>query len=126
MPMNGKRTGSLLLIALMALAVDIMTACSSTERRPAEPGPVLSGVQTEIVRLETAPQLYRAVGAIHSASTAILSAQLAGTVREIHVKPGDWVKRGQLLAVLDDRGAQAQAQGAEAGVTEAIQGGAEV
>ncbi len=76
--------------------------------------------------MKSTPQLYQAVGAIHSANTAILAAQLAGTVREIRVQAGDHVKRGQLLAVLDDRGAQAQAQGAEAGVNEAVQGEAEV
>ncbi len=42
------------------------------------------------------------------------------------MQPGDHVKRGQLLAVLDDRSAQAQMKGAEAGVNEAIQGEAEV
>jgi RND family efflux transporter MFP subunit len=123
MPMYGKRICSLLLIAA---AADIITACSSNEKRPAQPAPVVSGVQTEIVRLESAPQLYQAVGAIRSANTAILSAQMAGTVREIRVQAGDRVKRGQLLAVLDDRTARAQVQGAEAGVTEAVQGEAEV
>jgi multidrug efflux pump subunit AcrA (membrane-fusion protein) len=110
----------------MVTAAGFLTACSSNEKRPAEPGPMVSGVQTEIVHLESAPQLYQAVGAIHSANTAILVAQLAGTVREIRVQAGDRVKRGQLLAVLDDRGPRAQVQGAEAGVNEAIQGEAEV
>lgn len=121
--MFGKRICSLLLIAV---AADIMTACNSNEKRPARLGPVVGGVQTETVQLESAPQLYQAVGAIHSADTAILAAQLAGTVREIGVNAGDRVKRGQLLAVLDDRSARAQAQGAEAGVNEAIEGEAEV
>ncbi len=121
--MNRKTICSLLLIAA---AVDIFTACSSVEKRPAQPGPVISGVQTETAHLESAPQLYQAVGAIHSASTAILAAQVGGTVTEIRVQAGDRVKRGQLLAVLDDRSARAQVQGAEAGVNEAIQGEAEV
>jgi RND family efflux transporter MFP subunit len=121
--MYGKKFFSLLIIAAFA---DIFTACSSNPKRPVEPGPVVSGVQTETVQVESAPQLYQAVGVIHSANTAILSAQLAGTVREIRVKEGDYVKRGQILAVLDDRSAQAQVHGAEAGVSEAIQGGAEV
>jgi multidrug efflux pump subunit AcrA (membrane-fusion protein) len=56
----------------------------------------------------------------------MLAAQVGGTVREIRVQAGDRVKRGQLLAVLDDRSARAQVQGAEAGVNEAIQGEAEV
>jgi len=121
--MYGKKMRSLLLIAVVA---DILTACSSNEKRSAQPGPVVSGVQTEIVYLESAPQLYQAVGAIRSANTAILAAQVGGTVREIRVQAGDRVKRGQLLAVLDDRSARAQVQAAEAGVNEAIQGEVEV
>jgi RND family efflux transporter MFP subunit len=121
--MYGKKMRSLL---LLAVAADILTACSSNEKRSAQPGPVVSGVQTEIVYLESAPQLYQAVGAIRSANTAILAAQVGGTVREIRVQAGDRVKRGQLLAVLDDRSERAQVQAAEAGVNEAIQGEVEV
>ena len=100
--MHRKRIRSLLIIAT---AAGFLAACSSNEKRLAEPGPVVSGVQTEIVHLESAPQLYQAVGTIRSANTAILAAQLAGTVREVRVQAGDHVKRGQLLAVLDDRSA---------------------
>ena len=121
--MYRKRIRSLLLIFT---AAGLLAACSSSQKRPAEAGPVISGVQTETVHLGSAPQLYQAVGTIHSAHTAILAAQLAGTVREIRVNAGDRVKRGQLLAVLDDRSARAQVQGAEAGVNEALEGEAEV
>jgi len=120
--MNGKRICSLLLIAA---AVDITTACSSHEIRPAPPESVVSGLQTKTARLESAPQFYQAAGTVRSAHTAILAAQLAGTVREIPVQAGDRVHRGQLLAVLDDRNAQAGVQGAEAGVSQAIQEEAE-
>ena len=61
--MNGKthakRIYSLLLIVL---AADIIAACSSNEKRLVQPGPVVSGVQTEVAHLESAPQLYEAVG----------------------------------------------------------------
>jgi len=121
--MHRKRIRSLLLIAT---AAGFLAACGSNGRHPAEPGPLVTGVQTETVHLESVPQAYQAAGTIHSANTAILAAQLGGTVREIRVNAGDRVKRGQLLAVLDDRSAQAQMQGAEAGVNEAVQGEAEV
>ena len=121
--MHRKRICSLLLIAT---AAGFLAACGSNGRHPAEPGPLITGVQTETVHLESVPQAYQAAGTIHSANTAILAAQLGGTVLEIHVNAGDPVKRGQLLAVLDDRSAQAQMQGAEAGVNEAVQGEAEV
>ena len=121
--MHRKRIRFLLLIAT---AAGFLAACGSNGRHPAEPGPLVTGVQTETVHLESVPQAYQAAGTIHSANTAILAAQLGGTVREIRVSAGDHVKRGQLLAVLDDRSAQAQMQGAEAGVNEAVQGEAEV
>jgi len=121
--MHRKKICSLLIIATTA---GFLAACNSQGKRPVEPEPVVSGVQTETVGLESVPQLYQAVGTIRSANTAILSAQLAGTVREIRVKEGDYVKRGQLLATIDDRGPQAQVKGAEAGVNEALQGEAEV
>jgi RND family efflux transporter MFP subunit len=121
--MHRKRIRSLLLIAT---AAGFLAACGSNGRHPAEPGPLVTGVQTETVHLESVPQAYQAAGTIHSANTAILAAQLGGTVREIRVNAGDHVKHGQLLAVLDDRSAQAQMQGAEAGVNEAVQGEAEV
>jgi RND family efflux transporter MFP subunit len=112
-------------LVLIATAAGFLAACTSQEKHPAEAAPLVSGVQTENVHLESTPQLYQAAGTIHSANTAVLAAQLGGTIREIHVNAGDRVRRGQLLAVLDDRSAWAQAQGAEAGVNEAMQGDAE-
>ena len=111
---------------LIVLAAGFLTACSSAEKRQAEAGPVVTGVQTEIAHLEPAPQYYQAVGTVRSANTAILGAQLSGTVREVLVQAGDHVRRGQLLAVIDDRTARAQVQGAEAGVSAAQHGEAEV
>lgn len=111
---------------LIVTAAGLLAACRPGEKREAPSGPIVSGVQTETVQWQSAPMLYQAVGTVRSAHTAILAAQLAGTVREIHIKAGDAVRRGQLLAVLDDRGARAQVQGAEAGVSEARQGEAEV
>jgi multidrug efflux system membrane fusion protein len=121
--MHGKRIYSLL---LTGIAVGLLSGCSSNEKRHSEAGPVISGVETETVHLVSAPLLYEGVGTIRSANTSVLAAQLAGSVREIHVKAGDRVKRGQLLAVLDDRGPRAQLQAAEAGVSEATQGLAEI
>jgi RND family efflux transporter MFP subunit len=110
----------------VGIAAGFLAACSSKDKPRAEAGPLVSGVQTETVQLESAPLLYQAAGTVRSANTAVLAAQLAGAVREVHVKAGERVRRGQLLAVLDDRSARAQAQGAEAGVSEAAQGAAEV
>jgi RND family efflux transporter MFP subunit len=44
----------------------------------------------------------------------------------MRVKAGDRVRRGQVLAVLDDRTSRAQLAGAQAGVEESVQGAAEI
>jgi len=86
----------------------------------------VSGVKLETVSLRATPQMYEAVGTVRSADVSVLNAQIAGTVREIRVQAGDHVRRGQLLAVIDDRVPRAQAEAAQAGVQEASQGIAEV
>jgi RND family efflux transporter MFP subunit len=70
--------------------------------------------------------MYEAVGTVRSANVSILNAQMAGTVREIRVQAGERVRRGQLLAVIDDRAPRAQLEAAQAGTQEASDGIAEV
>ena len=113
-------------LGIVIIAAGLLGACASDEKRPSETRPPVSGVRTEVVQLAATRLVYQAVGTVRAANTAVLAAQLAGTVREMRVRTGDRVRLGQLLAVLDDRGVQAQVQGAEAGVNEALQGEAEV
>lgn len=121
--MNKRRIRQWLLVLV---PMSLFVACSSGSRKPAQSGPTVSGVRVETVRLQTTAVFYDAVGTIRSANTSVLTAQLGGTVREIRVKAGDRVSRGQLLAVLDDRGPRAQLEAAQAGVSEAAQALAEV
>jgi HlyD family secretion protein len=59
------------------------------------------------------------VGRVRPPSRAGLGASVAGTMREVGVREGDRVRRGQVLAVLEDREARAMVAQAEAGVAEA-------
>lgn len=113
-------------LLVVTAGASFLAACSSHEKRVVEAGPIVPGVQTEVTQITPAPLLYEAVGTVRSADSAVLAAQLAGTVREIRVRAGDSVRRGQLLALLDDRSERAQVEGAEAGVNEAMEGEAEV
>ena len=72
------------------------------------------------------PQVYEAVGTVRSANVSVLNAQIGGTVSEVRVKSGDRVRKGQVLALIDDRSPRAQVDAAQAGVEEATQGLAEV
>ena len=118
-----KRMLQLLPVLLVA---GLFVGCSERAKPPAGAGAVVSGVQLETVKLQPTPVLYEAVGTIRSANTSVLAAQLSGTVREIRVRAGDRVKRGELLAVLDDRSPRAQLEAAQAGVDAAAQGLTEV
>jgi membrane fusion protein, multidrug efflux system len=117
---------SLLHLAPILITASLLLACEA--KQPAEPGTgqTVSGVRLETVGLRATPEMYEAVGTVRSADVSVLSAQIAGTVREIPVQAGDRVRRGQLLAAIDDSAPRAQVEAAQAGVQEASQGIAEV
>jgi RND family efflux transporter MFP subunit len=112
-------------LALILMAVAGFLACGSNEKAKESRATPISGVQLETVHLQAVPELYEATGTVRSATSSVISAQIGGTVLERRVKPGDRVKRGQVLALLDDRTPRAQLASAEAGVVEASQGLAE-
>jgi len=109
---NKLRAGFASLVATVAL----LSACGSKPGSPQGAPAIVSGVTVETVRLQNLPDEYNAAGTIRSATSSVLGAQISGTVREIRVKPGDRVQRGEVLAVLDDRGPRAQLASADAGV----------
>lgn len=116
---------SLLKLFLVVSAASLMLACGATEQaRPR--AATVSGVETETVRSQSTPDLYQAVGTVESATSSVVGAEISGTVRAVMVHAGDHVRRGQVLALLDDRNPRAQVGAAKAGVEEAQQGGAEV
>lgn len=48
------------------------------------------------------PQAIRTAGTVHAKETAIISAQMPGTIRQVLVQAGERVRAGQLLVTLDD------------------------
>jgi RND family efflux transporter MFP subunit len=48
------------------------------------------------------PQSIRTSGTVHAKETAMISAQMPGTIRQLLVQAGDRVRAGQLLVTLDD------------------------
>lgn len=103
-------------LAGVVAATVLLIACGSKPGRPQAAPTTISGVTVEAIHLQNWPNEYDAVGTIRSATSSILGAQISGTVREMRVKPGDRVHRGEVLAVLDDRTPRAQLASADAGV----------
>jgi multidrug efflux system membrane fusion protein len=123
--MMNRLAAKVTMIAIIAGTV-LLAACGSGRKTAEASGETAAGVKLETVRLEPTPQYYEAVGTIRSATVSVLGAQISGTVRQINVRAGDRVRRGQVLALIDDRTQTAQVGAAQAGVEEATQGLAEV
>jgi len=112
-------------VATLLLAGLFLAACGETERKPA-PTETISGLRVQKIELKTVPDELEAPGTVIAAATAQVAARTMGTVMQVAVKEGDTVRRGQLLAQLDERelsarrnAAQAGSQVAEAGIGQA-------
>jgi RND family efflux transporter MFP subunit len=94
-------TAGLLLLAL-AIIVATMAGCSS-ERETASPVPeTVSNVSVLSVQSANVPDLVEAVGTLRAAQTSQLAGQMMANIVEIRVHEGDLIRRGQVLAVLDE------------------------
>ena len=86
-------------IAALAIAL-ALAGCGNGQEKGAnhEAAPVRVAV------VETAPatETLRAIGVVAPADEVRLGFKIGGVVRAIHVEQGDRVRKGQLLAVLDD------------------------
>ena len=72
-----------------------------------------------IAEIKTYPLLYEAVGTITAGTTSLISGKVFGAIRKIYVHEGTQVKKGDLIAEIDDRQADAQFKKAMAGLAEA-------
>ncbi|WP_291498544.1 efflux RND transporter periplasmic adaptor subunit [Desulfocurvus sp.] len=92
-----------------------------------DPGPEPGA--TTVTRQADIDDIYEAVGTIRPRTETSIEAQVTARIVEVRVREGDFVKRGEVLVVLDDRehaaradsAAQARAS-AQAGLEQARQG----
>ena len=104
------------ILALLALA-----ACGSEPHTVAAAPEVVRGVQLLTIRQTTIPDTLDAVGTLQAAQTSQLSSQMMGNIVEMRVKEGDRVRRGEVLAVLEDAQPRAAVQQATAAENSAQQ-----
>lgn len=107
-----------LMLSSSIAAAALLSGCA-TRPNSGEPAPgEVTGVKTETVQFQSLPEEYEAVGTVRSATTSILGPQISGTILAVKAKPGDRVRRGQVLALLDNRSPKAGLEAAQAGVQE--------
>jgi RND family efflux transporter MFP subunit len=79
-----------------------LSGCSN-DRQPVAAAPeTVHNVSVLPVQRADVPDLLEAVGTVRAAQTSQLASQMSGNVVEIQVHEGDRVRRGQVLAVIDD------------------------
>jgi RND family efflux transporter MFP subunit len=107
--------GGVALVAGLAL-----TACSGARTSPAiEAAPV--PVTTATVATSDIADTFEAGGVVQARTTATIMARILAPVREVRASPGDRVRAGQVLIVLDGSDLAANARSARAAAVSADQ-----
>jgi len=105
-----------LVLALFALAAPMLAGCGGAEvlHHEQEEAPV--AVKLAAAHEETLDTFYRASGTVRGRTTAVLTSKTTGYVRSVDVRPGDRVRAGQVLAVLEANDSTASVRRARAGL----------
>ena len=104
----------------------LAAGCGGESERAAQNIEIVPGLRVQKMQLQSVDDELEAPGTVIAVSTAQVAARTMGTVLQVAVREGDFVKCGQVLAQLDDReltshrsAAQAGSQAATAGVAQA-------
>jgi RND family efflux transporter MFP subunit len=102
-------------LAGLALVAGLaLPACSGRANTVPEPGADAMPVATATVALADSPDAIEAGGLVQARTTATLMARIPAPVGAVRAVPGDRVRAGQVLIVLDGRDLAAQARRAKA------------
>ncbi len=111
-----RRLATILLI-LLALPGCDQGKSGKVEQAP----PIIKGVVLETVKSQPLADSLEVTGTIKAQVSAIVSARIPGSITELHVREGNRVRKGQLLARLEAVESAAQAAAASAGIDDARQ-----
>ena len=89
------------LSSLLLLTPVLLMGCSH-ESQPVQAATPTAQAQVVKATQQQMPQSIRTSGTVHAKETAMISAQMPGTIRQVLVQAGDRVRAGQLLIALDD------------------------
>ena len=100
--MNRKNRISAAMVGLTLVFAVALSACSDEHTAQAEAPESVSGVATIVAQKTTIPDWLDAVGTVEAAQTSQVASQMMGTIVQINAREGDRVRKGQVLAVIDD------------------------
>jgi RND family efflux transporter MFP subunit len=96
-----QRTTALAALAILA-ALFASIGCSREPRTVAAAPETVRDVQLLTAERTNVPDWVEAVGTLQAAQSSQLASQIMGNIVEMRVKEGDRVRRGEVLAVLED------------------------
>ena len=122
---EGKRMWQQMRFVLIATGM-LAAGCGGGNETGPQKAEIIQGLHVQKIRLQNVADELEAPGSVIAVSTAQLAARTMETVLQVAVREGDNVKRGQVLAQLDERemvsrrnAAQAASRGATAAVAQA-------
>lgn len=95
--------GTLVVIVLIVVAVRLVSHSKPATNAAKQPVPVTAAVATR----QDVPETINALGTVQSIDSVNIVPRVMGTIEKIEFTPGEIVKQGQLLFVLDPRPFQA-------------------
>ena len=111
------------LFCIMATTVTVGAGgCRGSKKQDAELPTTIKGLPVLNIKKTEVPESLDVVGTVRARTSAMVSARIPGTLSILHVREGDRVKKGQLLAKLEAQESTAQATAAEASIDEARRG----
>ncbi len=91
---------------LFVVLVLCLSACGADEVPSAKRGQVTDPASIAVAECISLPRLHEAVGTVKAKTDTRVEAQVTGRVLKVLVRPGDTVKAGDDLVVLDSRASQ--------------------
>jgi RND family efflux transporter MFP subunit len=89
-------------LTLLLLAVALLSGCSIQRETVSAAPETVGNLSLQPVHRAGVPDLIEAVGTVRAAETSQLASQMMGNIVAIRAHEGDRVRRGQVLAVIDD------------------------
>ncbi|MEO7276233.1 MAG: efflux RND transporter periplasmic adaptor subunit [Vicinamibacterales bacterium] len=109
-------------MAAAGVAGLVLSGCANGAKpASANAAPPIPVAVAHVAMADTA-DTFEAGGVVQARTTAAITARILAPVREVRVKPGDRVRSGQILIVLDGRDLSAHARSASAATLAADQG----
>ena len=90
------------IVLLTCGLLGLSSGCSIQRQTVSAAPETVTNVSVISAQMANLPDLVESVGTVRATETSQLSAQMMGSLIEVRVQPGDHVRRGQVLAVIDD------------------------